>query len=156
MRAVILLGNEVPVDSQRRAVFPLALELHEHSGLVAHDGLHPSAEAIERARERLHVGQNAGLHETRQAPDHKMAQVARKSRLKGDGPDGWISLGEELEVGNITTSQPSAAERWRESVSGEVQPAIGVDPCPVLPRSDALAAVAEDTPYRRQSGRAGS
>ena len=41
-------------------------------------------------------------------------------------------------------------------MSAEVQPAIGVDPCPVLPRSDSLAAVAENTPHGGQSGRAGS
>src|SRR5438477_1821442 len=156
MPAVNLLGNQIPVDSQARAVGSLSLKRHEHSALVAHDGFHPSAEATEWARERVHVGQNAGLHETGQTPDHEVAQVARKSRLKRNGSDSWIPLGEELEVGNIAAPEPSLAERRRELVSAEVQSAIGVDPCPVLPRSDSLAAVAENTPHGGQSGRAGS
>src|SRR2546421_8720786 len=47
-------------------------------------------------------------------------------------------------------AQPSGTHAGHDDGVG------GVDPCPVLPRSDSLAAVAENTPHGGQSGRAGS
>src|ERR1700677_2850568 len=84
-----------------------------------------------------------------------MAQVVCKSRLKRNGPRCSIALGEEFQVGNIAAPEPPVAERRREWLSAEVQPAIGVDPPPVPPSSDWLAAVAENTPHGGQSGRTG-
>src|SRR5207253_8850447 len=67
-----------------------------------------------------------------------------------------MSPAEVIKIVIIAAPEPSLADRRRELVTAEVQPAIGVDPCPVLPRSDSLAAVAENTPHGGQSGRAGS
>src|SRR5215510_7507777 len=117
VRPMIPMCNEIPCQARWSSVDALARESHEHSSLVAHDGLHPSAEAIQWSRKTTHITQNPTLYEPGQTPDHQMAQVAPEPCLKSHGFHCGISQRKQLEIRNITAAEPSFTDRFRKLMS---------------------------------------